>query len=196
MGFDIKDAFDKLRRDGASKFQLSSGIYLFRVFSPVHARRGDRRRVRGYRLRDEWACTNGITTVGLNKLLDTGIRNQTQIATWYVGLINNTSFSAVSAADTMSSHAGWVEHTAYNEAVRQTLTAANAASNGTLTASAACSFTINANGNIRGGFLTSDNAKSGTAGTLYSTSDLGSARAVTNTEVLQAYYQTNLTAVS
>ncbi len=195
MGFDIRDAFDKLRREGAARVEVR-GAYLFRVLAPVYARRGSRRRVTGYRLRDEWFCRNGVTTVGLNKMLDTALRAQTPITTWYVGLINNTGFTAVSSADTMSSHSGWTEFTSYNEATRQLLTVANAASNGTLTASAACVFTINSDGNIRGGFLASDNTKSGTTGTLYSTSDLGSARAVTNTEVLNVYYQTSLTAVS
>src|SRR3972149_7153411 len=63
---------------------------------------------------------NGITNVGVHYLLEVGFRdgvapNPAQIATWYAGLIDNASFTAVAAGDTSASHAGWVEADEYDE---------------------------------------------------------------------------------
>jgi len=54
---------------------------------------------------------NNITTVGFNKLLDIGFRNQTQIAHWYIRLINASSPPALDIGDTLSTHVGWSEFT-------------------------------------------------------------------------------------
>jgi len=58
--------------------------------------------------RDEVA-RNLVTTVGKNYLLDNGLAGSSYTAAFYLGLISSTSYSAVAAGDTMSSHAGWLE---------------------------------------------------------------------------------------
>lgn len=110
---------------------------------------------------------NTVTTVGKNHLLDTEFAGSSYTAAWYLGLISDSGYSAISAGDTMSSHAGWTEATAYAESTRVALSW-NSASSGSK-ASTTTSFSINANATtIKGGFNTTGSAKSGTTGTLYS----------------------------
>lgn len=132
---------------------------------------------------------NGVCTAGINHMLDVVFRAQAASAVWYLGIINNASFSALAAADTLASHAGWVEWTNY-AGNRPTWTPGAAAA-GSITNPALASATMNAAGTIRGLFLC--NVNTGTAGILYSTAALSSGRAVTNTEVLQLGYTSSIT---
>jgi hypothetical protein len=116
---------------------------------------------------------NGIVDEGLNTILNVMFHGTAALATWYIGIIDALSFSALSASDVMSSHAGWIELTAYTEAVRQTWNEA-AASGKSITSSTLAAFTINATKTVKGIFLTSNSAKSGTTGTLWSTALLPS----------------------
>ena len=53
---------------------------------------------------------NTVTTPGKNLALDTYLAGSAYTVTGpYMGLISSTSYSSISAADTMSSHAGWLE---------------------------------------------------------------------------------------
>lgn len=109
---------------------------------------------------------NLVTTEGLNDSLEKHFKASAYTASWYVGLTDGTPTFA--AGDTMLSHAGWTEVTAYSESTRQTLTLGTA-SNGSIdnTASKAV-FTINAdNTTVGGAFIVSDNTKGGTTGVLY-----------------------------
>lgn len=144
---------------------------------------------------DEWRVPNGAVTVGLNYLLDAGFRAQSQLGSWYIGLINDSSFTGLSASDTMSSHSGWVEATGYSNATREQWSP-GAASGGVLINASAISFTINATFNVKGMFLTSNSTKSGTTGTLWATAVETSARSVTSGQTFQVYYQLTLTPVS
>mgnify|MGYP001571836527 CR=1 FL=1 len=111
-------------------------------------------------------------TVGINDVQDVAFNAGTQRATWYVGLINNASFTSIDAADTMASHANWVEtHTVYSEATRPEWTE-GAASGGATTNSAAVTFTFTASIPVKGVFLTSVNTKGGTTGILITSPSL------------------------
>ena len=101
----------------------------------------------------------------LNKALDVMYRNQTQIATWYVGLIQNDNFTGLAAGDTMASHAGWEECTTYDEAARPAITF-GAASGGAIANGTPVEFTMNASKTVKGFFLTSVSTKGGTTGVL------------------------------
>jgi hypothetical protein len=99
----------------------------------------------------------------------------------------------------MSSHAGWTEVTDYTEATRPAATFA-AATNAnpsvvTNTASKAV-FSINGTTTVGGAFLTSNNTKSGTTGTLFSAADFQAPgdRSVVSGDVLNVTYQFSLTA--
>lgn len=72
------------------------------------------------------------------------------------------------AGDVMSSHASWTESTAYTQANRVAFTPGTIASGSVDNSASAAAFTINANNTLIGGcFLTDNNTKGGTTGTLY-----------------------------
>ena len=117
---------------------------------------------------------NLVTTVGKNDLLDKYLAGSSYTAAWYVGIISSVSYSAISANDTASSHAGWREAAAdpllppnYDEATRPAATFASA-SGGSKSTSAASTFTIASSGTVKGAFLISNSTKDGTSGILYS----------------------------
>lgn len=115
---------------------------------------------------------NAWTNAGLTHLLNIVLRAGTQVATWYMGLVDNAGFTQFAAADTMASHAGWAESSAYSESVRQTWTPAAPSSN-TVVNSSEVVFTCNtASTVIRGIFITSANDKGGSTGTLLMTAAL------------------------
>lgn len=111
-----------------------------------------------------WADANfnRVVNTGLDNILDVGLASQTR----YVGLADGTPTTA--AGDTMASHAGWTEITAYSETVRQTYTDAGVSSQSCTNSASKAQFSINGTTTTGGAFLTTDNAKSGTAGTLVS----------------------------
>lgn len=130
---------------------------------------------------------NGIVDVGVNKLFDVFFHNQTQIATWYIGIVDNGGFSAFAAGDTMSSHAGWTEFTAYSESTRVEWVE-GAASGRSITNPSPSVFNINGSGTLKGVFVTSDSTKSGTSGTLWATAAFASTVTVSNGDQLKVTY--------
>lgn len=109
---------------------------------------------------------NIVVNEGLNHTLDTEIGAGTQVTQWYVGLTDGTP--TVAASDTMASHPGWTEITAYDEANRQDLTVAAASGQSITNAASKAVFTINSGVTIGGAFITSSNAKGGVTGILFS----------------------------
>jgi len=105
--------------------------------------------------------TNLIVNTGLDYLLN----NDLTAATLYIGLTDGTP--TVSAGDTMASHAGWVEVTAYDEAARLAW-GQGAASGGVTTNATAVTFTASGTTTVGGGFLTTVATKGGSTGTLFS----------------------------
>jgi len=136
----------------------------------------------------KWTDTveNLVTTAGKNFALDTVLGAGTAAA-MKLGLIDNASFTAVAAADTMASHAGWIESTVYSNASRPTPSfgSASAASK----ASTATAFNINASGTITGCFLTDTATKGGATGLLYSAGQFsGGNKVVANLDTLNVTY--------
>ena len=120
-------------------------------------------------------------------------------ATWYLGLYGSGSTNNPAAGDTMSSHAGWTEVTAYSQSTRPqcvfgTPTTANP-SVATNSASPAV-YSINGTTTVGGAFLTSDNTKGGTTGVLFSAADFASPgdRSVVSGDTLTVTYTFSLTA--
>lgn len=133
---------------------------------------------------------NLVTNAGKNSILDIMFHGATQITTWYQGLINNSGYSAVAAADTISSHAGWTEFTSYDESVRQTWVEA-AASSQSITSSSVSTFTISATGTVRGLFIVSESTKGGTTGTLWAATLFSSTISVVDDDLLKVTYTIN-----
>lgn len=152
----------------------------------------------GWFVIEQWRCgkliakrriKNGITTVGLNDLLGVAFRNQTQRADWYFGLIDGASAPTLSAADTMSSHAGWSENTDYDESDRNDWNPVQSG-NGKIVNTVYPSFTINDTIVIAGCFITSSDVKGGTGGILWSTGLFANGNAsLESGDVLKTYYE-------
>ena len=118
-------------------------------------------------------------------------------AAWYLGLVSGASAPTYAAADTLASHAGWTENTAYvgnRKAVTfgsPTLADPSVINN----SGSAAVFTMSTNGTvIAGAFLT--NAVSGTSGILFSEGNFtGGNKSVDAGDTLNVTYQFSLDAV-
>lgn len=109
---------------------------------------------------------NLVVTAGLNDSLDKHFKGSSYTAAWYVGITAGTPTFA--AGDTMSSHGGWTEVTAYDEAVRQTLTLGTVSAGSVDNSANKARFTISSNSTTIGGaFVVTNSTKGGTSGTLY-----------------------------
>lgn len=109
---------------------------------------------------------NLVVTAGLNDSLDKHFKGSAYTAAWYVGITGTAPTFA--AGDTMASHAGWTEVTAYDEAVRQTLTLGTVSGGSVDNSASKAVFTIDTNSTVVGGaFVVTVNTKGGTTGTLY-----------------------------
>jgi hypothetical protein len=144
--------------------------------------------------------SNLVTTVGKNHMLDNYIAGSsfTQVGP-HMGLISSVSYSAIVAADTMASHAGWTEAGSTNAptfAARLT-PSWSAASAGSKAASTAVSFTMTGAGTLKGAFLVLHTGAvttlMSTAGTLFSEGLFsGGDQVVANGNVVQVSYSLGL----
>lgn len=134
----------------------------------------------------EGVIDNLVVTTGLNLILTSGL------GTAYMALINASPAPTILAANTMASHAGWVESVDYSESVRQTWSYAIAS--GIASAASPSSFSMNGTVSIYGLFITSSSTKSGTSGTLISAGAFAEgSRSMQNGQTLQASYTLTLT---
>jgi len=116
---------------------------------------------------------NIVVNDGLNDYLNKYFKGAAYTAAFYVGVAGGTPVFA--AADTLASHGGWAEVTAYSEAVRQTLTLGSVASQTVNNSASKAVFTINVNDTVIGGtFLATNSTKGGTTGVLYGGAAFGS----------------------
>jgi hypothetical protein len=127
---------------------------------------------------------NLTTNAGLNDILNTYFKGSSYTAAWYVGLVDNASFSALAAGDTMSSHSGWLESAAYSNGTRPALTLGTVASQSVDNSASKAVFNINATATINGAFVASNSTKSGTTGILYGEASFGATRSVQNGDTL------------
>lgn len=148
----------------------------------------------------EWYQDNVVCTVGKNLALDTYLAGSGYTVVGpFLGLISSTTFSAVSASDTMASHAGWLEAGTANaptySGTRKTA-AWSSASGGSKALSAPLSFTFTGSGTVQGAFLVfgsgAVNTIDSTAGTLYSAGTFGTPQPVVSGNVLQVSYTASL----
>jgi hypothetical protein len=135
---------------------------------------------------------NLITNAGLNDVLNAYIRGTTQTTAWYMGLVDNSGFTAFAAADTMSGHAGWSESQAYSNGSRPQWSP-GAASNQSITNGSTVNFSMNASATIRGIFIASNSTTGGTSGTLFSEAAFsGGNQSVNSGDTLQCTYTLSL----
>lgn len=125
---------------------------------------------------------NLVVTAGLNDVLDKTFKGSSYTAAWYVGLADGTP--TFNAADTMSSHGGWTEITAYDESVRQTLTLGSVSGGSVSNTASKATFTINGTTTVGGAFVVSNSTKSGTTGTLYGGGAFNADRSLVDDDVI------------
>lgn len=153
--------------------------------------------------RSKWQDTarNLVTTAGKNELLDKALAGSGYTVTGpYLGLISSTSYTAVAATDTMSSHGGWTEAGNANPPTysgsRKTAAWASA-SGGSKGLSGPLSFAITGSGTVKGCFMVlgaaATNAVDGTAGILLSAGLFsGGDKTVANGDTLNVSYSLGL----
>lgn len=130
---------------------------------------------------------NGVATGGLNDMLEATFRGGSQRGAWYVGLVSLTGWTAFSAADTMSSHAGWSESVNYVQSTRVQWSPSLAVA-GVVTNAAGMQFTMNANETIKGLFVSSGSLKGTTTGILWSTAAFSANQQMSSGEILRITY--------
>jgi hypothetical protein len=151
-------------------------------------------------LKWEAQSPNLVVNVGLKDMNDKYFTGSAYTATWFIGLYGTGVSNNPAAGDTMASHAGWTEVTAYSQATRPAASfgAATTADPSVISNSGSVAvFSINGTTTVGGAFLTSDNTKGGTTGILFSAADFESPgdRAVVSGDTLNVTYQFSLDAV-
>ena len=132
---------------------------------------------------------NGIVDVGMNHILDTQFHDDTPITTWYIGLIDNASYTGLSDSDTMASHAGWIENTDYTGSANRPAWVEDAAAARAITNSTTTDFAIDASITLKGIFITGTAATvPGNTGVLWSTALFASAVSAVNGDTLKITY--------
>ena len=142
---------------------------------------------------------NLVVNAGLAYMAGSALTSVTQITTWYIGLYGSGASNTPAAGDTMASHAGWTEVVPYSNANRVTatfVTATTANPSVVTNAASPATFNINATSTVGGAFLTSDNTKSGTTGTLFSAADFAAPgdRSVVSGDIISVTYTFSLAA--
>ena len=117
---------------------------------------------------------NGITNQGKNKLLDVMFHGVSAITTWWLGLIDNSGYTALAAADTYANidqaGNGWDEFTSYTDAGNSGSSSTRpewtegAASSQSITNSSPVVFDITGSGTVKGLFLVGGAAGAQTKG--------------------------------
>jgi hypothetical protein len=114
---------------------------------------------------DESPVENLVVNQGLNSLLGSTLAGWTQITTWYI--LVTSGHPTPAAADTGSSHAGWVEFTGYVSTTRPAWLRGSVSGQSVSNTSSKASFAINAAASIGGAALIGINSKGTFGGSLY-----------------------------
>ena len=123
---------------------------------------------------------NLIPTVGKNKILDS-VFNGNAVTSWYVGLKND---GAAANGDTMASHSGWNELTPYSDGTRKALTLGSISGGSVSNTASKASFAINATASVGGAFVSDNDTKGGSTGTLLSAGNFAEAKSVEDGDTL------------
>jgi hypothetical protein len=147
----------------------------------------------------KWTDTakNIVVNTGLQDMNTKYFKGVSYTAAWYIGLVNDSGFSAYAAGDTLASHAGWTETTDYSggdrpQAVFGTATTADPS----VIDNSGNQATFNMTGTVtvRGAFLTDIEDNTDNVGLLFSVADFESPgnRSVVNGDTLNVKYEFSL----
>lgn len=142
---------------------------------------------------------NLVVNEGLQYMNAKTFTGSSYTAAWYLGLYGAGASNTPAATDTMASHAGWTEVTDYSQSTRPQCnfgTPTTADPSVATNSASAATFSINATTTVGGAFLTTDNTKGGTTGTLFSAADFQSPgdRSVVSGDTLSVTYTFSLDA--
>lgn len=112
-----------------------------------------------------------------------------EISVWFVGL---KGAGTIAAADTMASHAGWSEITAYSQTTRPALVLGSVASGSVDNSASVAVFSINGTATVAGAFVCNLANKLGT-GLLYGAGDFATARDVFSGDTLNVTATASIT---
>lgn len=132
---------------------------------------------------------NLVLNAGKTSILDTMFNAVAQVAanSWFAGLINAAGYTTIVAADTIASHAGWVELTTYAPSTRP-LWGQGAAASQNITNAGPIVFTANAPATVQGLFIVSQSTKGGTTGLMWSAGVFTTPLPVVNLDELRCTY--------
>jgi hypothetical protein len=150
--------------------------------------------IRNGQVIDRFIAPNLVVNQGLNATLNVMFRSAAQQANWYLGLFKG-NYTPVAGLTAATVTAASTEATEYANATRPGLVAVDATAQLLTNAASRASFVFNASITVYGGFLISDNAKSGTAGILFSAARFPSAKAVVSGDELLLTYNLNASSV-
>ena len=149
-------------------------------------------------LKWEDSAKNLVVNTGLQDMNAKYFTGSTYTAAWYIGLVSDSGFSAYAAGDTLASHAGWTETTAYSGGNRATATfgTATTADPSVINNSGSPgAFSITGTVTVKGAFLCNVQSNSSTSGLLFSVSNFtGGDRSVVNGDTLNVTYEFSLDA--
>lgn len=125
---------------------------------------------------------NLVVIEGLNTLLNRTFHTPGADANWYVMLKGP---GTIAAGDTMASHAGWSEVTAFSNVTRPAWTPNTTASGGAMSnSSSVATFNMNAPYSAAGCAMTSNNTVSGTTGLIFGAVNFGTQRDGDNPDII------------
>lgn len=130
---------------------------------------------------------NLTTTEGRNDALTQYLKGSSYTAAFFVGLVDNASFTALAVGDTAAQINGtnqWIECTAYSQATRPALTLGTASAGSIDNVASLATFSINATKTINGGFVVTNSTKAGTSGKIYGEGSFGSPRSFVSGDTL------------
>ena len=174
---------------GMGESAQAEGVYTFKCFE-----------YEGGPLLWEEKIDNVVCTLGKNLMLQTALTGSAYTVTGpYMGLISSVGYTAVAAADTMASHAGWNEAGSTNAPTfaARVAPAFGTASAGAISTSTPTSFTMTGAGTLVGAFITYGTGAvttlMSTAGTLLSAGAFtGGNQPVNSGNVVQVTYSLSL----
>ena len=136
---------------------------------------------------------NEVKDDAINSFLNVFFDSEAATANWFIGLIDNTGFTATATADTAALHTGWSEFVTYDEAVRQTWTPNTSTAKSTSGNVAAFTVgTVAVGQKVQGLFVINESNKAGSTGLMFSTGVFAAPTEILTGELLQVTYTVRL----
>jgi len=147
----------------------------------------------------KWSDTakNIVVNTGLQDMNNKYFRGSAYTAAWYIGLVSDSGFTGYAAADTLASHAGWTETTAYSGANRATATfgvPTTADPSVVDNTSSQATFVMSGTVVVKGAFLSNVQDKTSNSGLLFSAANFETPgdRSVVSGDTLNVRYEFSL----